>query len=213
MKKLLYTITLVLTALTTSAQYGYRDSNRIGISAGVNQFTLNTNDFNTKPGTGFNAGLSLRGNFYNDFDMVFGMQFSENVFSVETTGASVFNSETEYKLDSAQIMLLLSYKFIENHLSVEFGPMLQVNGKLKLDESDELNIINGTTLQAKDIMAVSQFSFYPTIGITGGVKHFRANIMYQYGVSNLLGGLNDENLGQDFKGHGSIVTGSLIVYL
>jgi hypothetical protein len=30
------------------AQYGYRDSNRIGITLGANQFTLNNSNFNSK---------------------------------------------------------------------------------------------------------------------------------------------------------------------
>jgi hypothetical protein len=45
------------------AQYGYRDSNRSGINFGANQFTLNTKNFQTKPGLGWNGGLSIRGNF------------------------------------------------------------------------------------------------------------------------------------------------------
>ena len=55
-------------------------SNRIGISAGVNQFTLNTDNFETKPQTGWNAGLSVRGNFYDNWDMVYAIQFSDNNF-------------------------------------------------------------------------------------------------------------------------------------
>lgn len=212
MKKLLVAI-IAFTAFSASAQYRYRDSNRIGISVGMNQFTLNTSDFQTKPGSGWNGGLSVRGNFFNDFDMVFGLQFSENNFSVETTSPILSTKEVDYKLASAQIMLLLSYKIVESHLSVEFGPMLQVNGKLTLDEADEINSINGTTLLAKDITGISQFNFYPTVGITAGVKHVRANIIYQYGVNNILGGLNDEGLGQNFKGHAGILTGSIIFYL
>jgi hypothetical protein len=45
------------------AQYGHRDSNRVGINFGANQFTLNTKNFQTKPGLGWNGGLSIRGNF------------------------------------------------------------------------------------------------------------------------------------------------------
>jgi hypothetical protein len=45
------------------AQYGHRDSNRVGINFGANQFTLNTKNFQTKPGLGWNGGLSIRGFF------------------------------------------------------------------------------------------------------------------------------------------------------
>jgi hypothetical protein len=55
-------------------------------------------------------------------------------------------------------LLSLSYVIIENHLSLRFGPQVQVNGKLKIDSSEE-NIITGTTLLAKDIVGVSKFNF------------------------------------------------------
>jgi hypothetical protein len=54
---------LFFSACTIFAQYG------IGIRTeseliGANQFTLNTK-LSTKPGLGWNGGLSIRGNFYN----------------------------------------------------------------------------------------------------------------------------------------------------
>jgi hypothetical protein len=35
--------------MTLFAHYDYRESNRIGISVGVNKFTFNTNNFQTIP--------------------------------------------------------------------------------------------------------------------------------------------------------------------
>jgi hypothetical protein len=212
MKRLYFITVFIFISMACIAQYQYRDANRIGIFFGVNQFTLNTNNFQTKPGTGWNGGLSMRGNFYNDWDMVYAMQFSENNFSVATK--RIFISEdTNYKLASAQISLQLSYKIVENHLSVEFGPLLQINGKLNVEKDQQNNIISGTTLLAKDIVAISQFNFYPTVGITAGVRHVRLNVSYQYGLNNMLGNLNSQNLGYNFKGNPGIVNGNLIIYL
>jgi len=213
MKKIFILMIFVFVSSTASAQYHYRDSNRIGILFGVNQFTLNTNNFDTKPALGWNAGLSMRGNFYDDWDMVYAMQFSENNFTVATKKFILGDEDVNYKLASAQISFQLSYKLIENHLSVEFGPLLQVNGKFKIDSENENNIISGTTLLAKDIVDISKFNFYPTIGITVGVRHFRANISYQYGVNNMLENLNSKNLGVNFKGNPGILNGNLIIYL
>jgi hypothetical protein len=210
--KRLYFIFCLLISMSCFAQYDYRDSNRIGFFFGVNQFTLNTNNFQTKPDTGWNGGLSMRGNFYNDWDMVYAMQFSENNFSVDTNSGFI-TEDTNYKLASAQISLLWSYKIVENHLSLEFGPLVQVNGKLKIDQSQENNIISGTSLLAKDIVDISTFNFYPVIGITAGVRHVRLNISYQYGVNNMLGNLNNQNLGYSFKGNPGILNGNLIIYL
>jgi hypothetical protein len=212
MKRLYFASISILISTAVFAQYEYRDSNRIVISFGVNQFTLNTNDFQTKPGTGWNGGLSMRGNYYDDWDMVYAMQFSENNFSV-TTNSGFITEDTNYKLSSAQISLLLSYKIIENYLSFEFGPLVQVNGKLKINSIDESNIISGTTLLAKDIVDISTFNFFPVIGITAGVRHVRLNVSYQYGINNMLGNLNNKNLGVDFKGNPGILNGNLIIYL
>lgn len=196
-----------------SAQYNYRDSNRIGISLGVNQFTLNTNNFKTTPGTGWNAGLSVRGNFYNDWDMVYAIQFSENNFGIDTQSPILINEKVNQKLASAQLSLQLSYKIIENHLSFEFGPLVQINGKLQTENEKENNMISGTTIRVKEISAINQFNFYPTVGLTFGVRHFRANISYQYGINNMLESLNSKNLGYDFKGNPGIINGDLIFYL
>lgn len=213
MKKIALTLFFALLSITAFSQYKYRDSNRIGISFGVNQFTLNTNNFEAKSDLGWNAGLSMRGNFYNNWDMVYAIQFSENNFSVATNTLTLAQEDVNYKLASAQVSLQVSYKLVENHLSIEFGPIVQVNGKLNIDNSDENNVISGTTLLAKDIREISNFNFYPTVGITFGVRHFRANVSYQYGVNNMLENLNNKNLGVNFKGNPGILNGNLIIYL
>ena len=212
MKKPLFTFAFVLITMVVFAQYEYRDSNRIGITLGVNQFTLNTKNFQTKPGTGWNAGLSMRGNFYNQWDMIYAMQFSENNFSVAAKSGFI-TEDVNYKLSSAQIALMLSYKIVENNLSFEFGPIVQVNGKLKTDFSNENNILSGTTLLAKEIVDISRFNFYPAVGITAGVRHVRASVSYQYGINNMLGNLNNKNLGVNFKGNAGVLNGNLIIYL
>ena len=48
MRKILFALACVFISISTFAQYKYRDSNRVGIIFGVNQFTLNTNNFQTK---------------------------------------------------------------------------------------------------------------------------------------------------------------------
>ncbi|NGY36705.1 PorT family protein [Flavobacterium sp. XN-5] len=213
MKKLYFTSVLVLVASSIFGQYGYRDSNRIGVTLGANQLSLNTDNFQTKPELGWNAGLSIRGNFYDMWDMVYSLQFSENNFSVPTKKLIVQNVDVNYKLASAQISLQLSYILVENHLSVEFGPIVQVNGKFKIDPEYNKNTINGTTLLAEDIFDISKFNFYPTIGITSGVRHFRFNVSYQYGINNMLGNLNTKDSGINFNGHAGILNGNIILYL
>jgi hypothetical protein len=213
MKKLYTIYVLLLISFTVSAQYGYRDSNRIGITFGINQLSLNTKNFQTKPELGWNAGLSMRGGFYNSWDMVYAIQFSENNFSVATKSKFLANEDVNLKLASAQISLQLSYVLIENSLSIEFGPIVQVAGKFKSAYDKENNTISGTTLMVKDIQDISKFNFYPSVGLTAGVKHFRFNVSYQYGINNMLENLNSKDLGYDFKGNPGILNGNIILYL
>jgi hypothetical protein len=213
MKKLYTTFVLLLISCTVIAQYGYRDSNRIGINIGVNQFSLNTKNFQTKPELGWDAGLSIRGNFYDNWDMVYGIQFSENNYTVATKSGFSADEDVNMKLASAQISLQLSYVLVENVVSIEFGPIIQVGGKLKSDYDKENNTVTGTTLLVKDIQDISKFNFYPAVGLTAGVKHFRFNVSYQYGVNNMLENLNTKNLGYDFKGNPGILNGNIILYL
>ncbi|WP_231507448.1 MULTISPECIES: hypothetical protein [unclassified Flavobacterium] len=56
--------------------------------------------------------------------MVYVIQFSENNFSVATNSLSSVNEDVNYKLASAQVSLQMCYRLIENHLSIEFGPVL-----------------------------------------------------------------------------------------
>ena len=213
MRKIAISIIFVFITLSVFSQYKYRDANRIGITAGVNQFSLYTNNFQTKAELGWNAGLSMIGNFYNNWDMIYGIQFSGNSFSVSTTSIPLVIEQVNYKLESGQLSLLASYKIIDSHLSIEIGPIIQVNGKLEIDSDKVNNVILGTTLLAKDIQDISKFNVYPMVGITFGMVHFRANILYQYGLNNILGNLNNQNLGYNFKGNAGILNGNLIIYL
>ncbi len=212
MKKIFLGFIFIISA-TAFAQYGYRDSNRIGVFFGANQCTLNTNNFETKPEIGWNAGLSMRGNFYNNWDMVYAIEFSENNFMVTTKNLVSLNEDVNYKMPSAQISLQLSYVCVENHLSIEFGPIVQLNGKLKTESQNENNSITGTALLVKDIEDISKFNVYPTAGITFGAKHVRLNISYQYGLMNTLGNLNNKYPNANFKGNTSMLDGNLIIYL
>ena len=199
---------LLFTTAFGFAQYGYRDSNMIGVTLGINQFNLKTSNFDVTPGTGWNLGLSMRGNFYDDWDAIYGIQFSEYNFKVATLNQALHDRETDFKLPCANITFQLSYKFIENHLSMEFGPMVQVNGKFDVATEDKDYTIKGnSTYTVKDLTNIGNVSVYPVIGITAGVRNVRANINYQYGFMNMLG-----KLGGDFKGNASVLNGNVIFY-
>lgn len=215
MKKNIIVILLLISSSFGFAQYGYRDGNRIGISAGLSQTTLFTSNFDAKPELGFSGGLSVRGNYYNDWSMIYGMQFFSNSFSLEST----FNQKLKYTVQGVKVRLLLSYNVIEDHVSVDFGPVLQINGKLGLPTSDENKIIKGTLLKAEDIVNVGPLSGNFYLGFSAGSKTVRAVFFYEYGFTNFLNKLNknDElqelNNGDSFKGNLGTINGQIIFNL
>jgi len=208
-------ILLLFSSTVGFAQYGYRDGNRIGLSAGISQTTLFTNNFKAKPEMGFAGGLSVRGNYYNNWSMIYGMQFFANNFSLEST----FDQKIKYSIQGVQVRLLLSYNVVEDHVSLDFGPVLQINGKLGVASSDENKIIKGTLLQAKQIVDVSPVSGNFYLGCSAGSKTIRAVLFYEYGFTNLLNKLNkDDNLrefnnGDSFKGNLGTINGQVVFNL
>ena len=185
------------------AQYGRRDGNRIGISAGLSQTTLFTNNFDAKPELGFAGGLSVRGNYYNNWSMIYGMQFFTNSFSLEST----LNQKIKYNVQGVKVRILFSYNVVEDHVSLDFGPVLQINGKLQLPTTSEDMTIKGTLLKANQIIDVSPVSGNFYLGGSAGNKSIRAVLFYEYGFTNFLNKLNkNENLqefnnGDSFKGN------------
>ncbi len=215
MKNTFLTITCLVFTSFALAQYNNRDGNRIGISGGINQSTLMGSNFSTKPGNGFAGGLSVRGNYYDNWSMIYGMQFFVNKFSLEST----LKQDIDYSLSGVQIKLLLSYNIIKDHVSVDFGPVLQVNGKMSISGADENKTLNGTILKANDIIDVSKINGNAYFGISGGGKVVRALIFYQYGFSNIFGNLNSQdnltllNGNQKFKGNIGTISGQIIFNL
>ena len=214
--KIIFFVTILFLFTQESiSQRNFDGSNFLGITGGYTMFDIMTSDFNTKQAGGFIGGFSTRGAFRNDFDLIFGLNYFSN--NVEIFGAAS-SSETQYidyNLQGVQLYFLGSYNIIKNYLSVEFGPVLNVSGKLKLkSETFEDYILDGyTSLKAKDIREVSPVNFHLHGGITGGVKNFRLSAQYQYGVTNMLGKLNKNDLEYDnFKGNSSLIVLAGIFY-
>ena len=218
MKKLIL-FSVLLFGVMTFAQHNRRDGNRIGIMGGITQTTLKTSNFASKPATGWVAGMAVRGNYYNDFSAIFGMQFFENHFSVETLTPLLNKVDVDYKTMGVQIRLLASYNLIKDHVSIDFGPVLQVNDKLKIDSKSDLNNVVGTFLTAKEITDVTKINGNFYVGISAGTKRIRAVVNYQYGLNNFLNNLNktDElklkNNNSNFKGNLGIISGQLLFNL
>jgi hypothetical protein len=212
----IFVLALLIVTFSVSAQYGRRDSNRIGISGGITQMDLFSNQFNATPLNGWTAGFSLRGNYYNDFQMAYGMHFTDSNFSLQ----SVTGEAIDYKMSALQIYLTGSYMIVENHLTVEFGPVLQINGELAIDEKDEkLLLKDAPLLFAEDITDVTKINGNAYVGITAGIKQVRLHVAYQYGFTNFMNNLNKDkelvlrNDDTKFKANIGLISGMITFYL
>ena len=217
MKKILIVV-CALFSIVGLAQRGHKDSNRIGISGGLTQMNILTDNFKVTPQQGWMGGLHVRGNFYNDWQMSFGMFFTDSNFSVETRKLSGSIVDTNYKLSAVQIYIMPGYVISQNHFNVEFGPVLQINDKLVIDKADETNfLVDQPLLTAKDITDVSKINANIYAGVNFGVKNFRLRLGYQFGVNNFFNNLNNNEkvtaIGEKFKGNLGIASGQLTIYL
>ncbi len=214
LKSLLFVAFLLLFFQQSYSQRNYDDYNRIGVTGGVTFFDLTTSDLVTEQGTGFMAGFTTRGAFRNNFDLIYGLSFYGSKIGVQ--GSSGNDTQfIKYSIQAAQLGFLGSYNIVKHHLSLEFGPILHVNSKMKLDsDAYEDYILEGyTTLRAQDIQEINRVNFRVAGGVTAGIQSFRISAMYQYGVTNMLGKLNGEELeNKDFKGNSSTIVVAAVLY-
>ncbi len=216
--KNLFLVTLVFLFVQQAfSQRNYNHYNRLGITAGYTLFDISTSDLNTKQAGGFMAGFTTRGAFRNNFDLIYGLNFySHNVAVFGRKPDNAFETQyIDYKLQGVQINFFGSYNIIKHHLSLEFGPILNISGKMKLsrDQFEDYILYGDDNLIAIDIEDISPVNFLVAGGISGGLESFRASVQYQYGVTNMLNKLNDKDLkNTDFEGNSTTIILSLIFY-
>src|SRR5690606_10890404 len=214
LQKSFFAIFFLLVFQQTFAQRNYDGYNFLGIQVGITFFDIQTDDLVTQQKEGFVAGFTTRGAFRNNFDLIYGISFQSASVAVEGS----FLTDTQnigYTIQGAQINFLGSYNIVKKHLSIEFGPVFDINGKMKLDNDQyEDYILTGySELEAKDIQEISRFNVRLAGGITAGLEHFRISAQYQYGVTNMLGKLNDKGLeNEDFKGNSSTIILMGVIY-
>ncbi|AUS05144.1 hypothetical protein [Pseudotamlana carrageenivorans] len=117
---LVFCISLFVTKSFSQKGY-YKISNGIGISGGLTQFNIITDNFSTQASKGFTGGLRVSVDMPpKRYNLSYGMQFSENV--IEILGRpSLLSSETEqirYKLLMAQLDFALHVKLFKNPLCI-----------------------------------------------------------------------------------------------
>ena len=188
--------------------------NGIGISGGITQFDILTDNFETKQENGWLAGASATVDIpHKWYNVSYIIQLAENNVGIAAANPLALQSVefVDYKIFTAQIALLMHVKLIQSYLTIDLGPMLQYNGELELKDDDKENYIiqNYDNLLAQDIQDISRFNVDGMIGLSTGISHFRLKASYIYGFTNMLNKLNnnDLNVGSNtnkFKGNQSM---------
>ncbi len=198
---------LFLISISSYSQYGIKDSNRIGIQGGITYGNLFGNKIKVNSQFGWSAGMHLRGNFYNDFQIVYGFTFNDVNFNVPAIDLSGMNTEIQYKLSSIQFHFVPSYIVVENRFNIEGGLVIQLNDRLKINENfreflvkDDSNIV----YLAKDILKMNIFNPGLYAGINAGVTNVRLRAGYTFFVTTF---------NQQFKGNMGQITAALVLYL
>jgi len=178
------------------AQHRGKDSyNRLGLQAGVTYGDFNTDNFKTSDKVSYMAGFTTRANFYNNFIVIYGVNFFEF-----NTGMSVMQSmasetqEIDFKASGVQLNLFVGQKLIGEHLSIEVGPILQINSKLKTDEKYQDYFMEGYAVQASDLEDISKINLNVAAMISTGFRDVKFWAQYQYGITNTFGNLDEESI-------------------
>ena len=223
LRKILILITLITVSFQADAQRIWEGSyNRFGLQGGVNQFYIQTNQLDINPGISWTAGFHSRASFYDDFQFIYGVTFYDFKLTMdgrEKIETLVADQEIEYNMIGVQINFFGSYKILDHNLSIEAGPVVQVNGKLDARQDKEYWYLGNYDIQAINVEKVSPFNVNLAAGISGGFEQFKLWVQYQYGLNNILKGVQDEGLQEidptlpKMKGHISMLAGGIIVFL
>ena len=213
---------LMIPYIATAQRQWSGDYSRLGLQGGMNYFNIDTGDLPIDGGISWTAGFTTRASFYNDFQFVYGINFFD--FQSRVAGRTKQDhssqaADIEYNMIGVQGNFFGSYKLYDHYLSVEAGPVIQVNGKYKPRQDKELYYIKEYNIQANEIENVSPFNVNLAVGLTGGFESFKFWVQYQYGINNILNGLNDEGLREkdtgaaDFSGNMNIIAAGVVMFL
>lgn len=207
--------------LVTSIGYSQRgwrgEYTKIGLQGGANYFNILTDDLPVKAKASWTAGFTTRDAFSKDWQFVYGINFFD--LNVDINGREKEEPDSErsvipYNMVAVQANFFGSYKIIDHYLSLEAGPVVQVNGKLDARQDREYYYIEGYDFQAIDIEKISPFSVNLAVGATGGFETVKFWAQYQHGVNNILAKLDSAELGgNEFSGNMSMIAAGIVVFL
>ncbi len=201
---------LVTTPNLNAQAYQTRgEYNRLGIQGKYVLYDILTDDLDLTAEGGPQVGLAARGRFFNQWGLIYGVDFFTVNFEVQDEA----QNDLDYNLIGVQLNLWPSYNIIEEHLSIEAGPTLQVNSNLRLRGSGQGDTVidSSSNLTASSLQEISRVLPLVGVGISGGFKRVFFTLQYQFGFTNIFGGLDSQNI--DINGNVSAISGGIIVMI
>lgn len=194
----------------------------MGFKGGLNVLSIQNETLPFSEEISWTAGLTTRSSYFDDFQFIYGINFYDFKTTLPGRTRPEYTEATEeikFNMIAVQVNFFASYKILGHHLSVEAGPVVQVNGELEPQLNQEYFYVTDYDLQAKDLQKVSAFNFNLAVGLSGGFERVKFWGQYQYGLNNFLNRLNDENLdaldprAKNFQGNINMISGGVVVFL
>lgn len=189
------------------------------MQAGINYGGLVSENLSFSPRAGYSAGFSTRANIYNNFIFLYGITYFQYNSGMEVIPAGDTRlTETSFETTGVQINFFVGHKIIKDHLSLEAGPVLQINSKFSPEEGLEDAKIPNYNLIAADLEDISKLNFALAGSVSAGLSRFKLFAQYQYGLSNMFRNLNPEETGENgtrvtnLKGRLGLATAGMVFY-
>ncbi len=210
--KLSYLLVFALLAFTTvNAQSRNRSyNNRIGLGGDVTYFQLHNQHVNINSGTGFMGTAGTRGNFRDDFDLIYGVSIFSNNFTVQE---NLTLEDIDMNMIGVEFRLMLAWKVAQSdYFSVEVGPAFMLNSEFKIkDDRFENAIIGGANpIAIQSFKEVSPINLNGVVGFSAGARSFRLTAHYHYGFLDALA--SKDLAGNDLNGNVGFATAGLRIY-
>lgn len=180
-------------------------NNRLGLGVDATFFNISSDDVEVTQGTGFSINFETRGDFRDDFDLIYSLGIFNHNFSVNE---NLTGDQIDMSMLGVEIKFLLAWKIAQSdYISIEAGPALQLNGELKIDKEDryEESFTGGLNpIQLKEFQDTMPVNLNGVVGFSGGVRNFRVTAHYHYSFVDALTGTNTAD--QDIDGNFSFIS-------
>jgi hypothetical protein len=217
MKHLRFLLVVLVCLFVTESfsQRRYDIHTSIGIFGGITQTDIISDQLDTSVKTGWYGGLMTAGDVpHKWYNLQYGLALTQNSFEVMTITPSLQDEAVPVNFIGAQLGMWLQIKLAKRYVTLDVGPVIQVNGKLTYDDMYDDNLIpSDTRVNMKTLSEINMFNVLPTVGITAGPLNFKVRALYQYGLLNSFSKMNGGEEAYNFKGNqSSLLLGAMLCF-